>query len=268
MERRCGDAGVVHDPPAAGESSNDRRGRILRLARLVAAPGEAAQATGWAKLECRCRAAGVRCSQQATYPTAATRPGLTAKQRTRGKADIKAAKRRTQDRLRARSAVLVRLHAADEAGDDGAGSLDLAYQLHVAPRRPPGMPDDQDDSMSDSGEVELADRLTWGRGGWLRALSRAPPAFPRPRATCRTASLGTAVGGPFPLSTYRALHRPPCIYRTASLGTVVGGPFPLYTYRALYRPPCIYRAVHPELYCVHAARPVRRRPVLRHAAAA
>ena len=116
-------------------------------------------------------------------PTAATRPGLTAKQRQRGKAAVVAAKDRTRKRLKKRAAALERLHAVDEAADDGAGSLDLAYQLHVAPRRPPGMPDDRDDSMSDSGEVALADRLGWDRGGWLCAPPSAPtPCFPRQRA--------------------------------------------------------------------------------------
>ena len=174
LERRCAGAGAVYDPPAAGESSNDRRGRVLRLARLVAAPGAAAQAAGWDQLERRCREVGVRCSQQAVYPTAATRPGLTAKQRARGKAAVMAASDRTRKRLKKRASALERLYAADEAADDGAGSLDLAYQLHVAPRRPPGMPDDQDDSMSDSGEVALADRLGWDRGGWLCAPLAAP----------------------------------------------------------------------------------------------
>ena len=94
-----------------------------------------------------------------------------------------AAKDRTRKRLKKRAAALERLYAADEAADDGAGSLDLAYQLHVAPRRPPGMPDDRDDSMSDSGEVALADRLGWDRGGWLCAPPSAPtPCFPRQRA--------------------------------------------------------------------------------------
>ena len=186
LARRCADGGVVCDPPAAGESSNDRRGRVLRLARLVAAPGAAAQAAGWDLLERRCREAGVRCSQQAVYPTAADRPGLTAIQRRRGKAVVVAAKKRTRKRLRTRAAALERLCAADEAADDGAGSLDLAYQLHVvpvAPRRPPGMSGDRDDSMSDSGEVALADRLGWDRGGWLCAPPSAPtPCFPRQRA--------------------------------------------------------------------------------------
>ena len=178
LERRCAGAGAVYDPPAAGESSNDRRGRVLRLARLIAAPGAAAQAAGWDQLERRCRAVGVRCSQQAVYPTAATRPGLTAVQRARGKAAVVAAKKRTRKRLKTRAAALEQLYAADEAADDGAGSLDLAYQLHVAPRRPPGMPGDQDDSMSDSGEVAPADRLGWDRGEWLCAPRAAPtPGF-------------------------------------------------------------------------------------------
>ena len=46
-------------------------------------------------------------------------------------------------------------------------------------------------------------------------------------------------------------------------------PFPRFTRipTPACRPPCTHRAVYPELYCVHATRPVRRRPVLRHAAA-
>ena len=85
----------------------------------------------------------MRCSQQAIYPTTANRPDLTTIQQTRGRTAIAAAKRRTRDRLRTRTAALVRLHAADEDADDGAGSLDSAYQLYVAPQRPPDMPDDR-----------------------------------------------------------------------------------------------------------------------------
>ena len=76
--------------------------------------------------------------------------------------------------LKTRAAALERLYAADAAADDGAGSLDLAYQLHVAPRRPPGMPDDRDDSMSDSGEdrgLPTASVNPAGRQSLLRSQS-------------------------------------------------------------------------------------------------
>ena len=166
LQGRCADTGVPYAAPADGETANSRRHRHVKLRQLVGARTGGDDAAAWAKLERECRAVGARCSQLAAYADP-TDPalGLTTLEQKRAGEKKHKGNARSRKRRDAQATKLARVSATADAADNGAGGLDAAYRLHVAVKRPPGLEQDDGNSMSDSDELQLGSHRGHGRSG-------------------------------------------------------------------------------------------------------